>query len=698
MSEVDPGTVIDGRYRVLSRIGSGGMADVYLAEDELLSRQVAVKVLQRRFVEDQEFVERFRREASSAAGLSHPNVVAIFDRGSWDGTYYIAMEYLEGRSLKRLVREHGALDPRAAIDITIQVLLAASFAHSRGIVHRDIKPHNVILSDEGRVTVTDFGIARAGASDMTHTGSIMGTAQYLSPEQAQGHPVSAASDIYAIGVLLFELLTGRVPFEGESAVAIALQHISSEPPAPSAVNPALPAAVDAVVLRALAKDPAERYRDAREFIDALEDARSSLGAAGEPGEHAAGPRTRGHYAPALAAGAAAGAGAALASTTPLGAAAAYANSAPRQSASAPAAVALVPPADTRHVVGLAAGPPGRTGGPPSSDGDDPQRRRRRRMYAIAAGVAIAAAALAAALTLISSPGEVTVPALIGQSETVAVHKLKALGLSPSVRQASSVIEPAGVVLAQSPSVGTVARKGTRVYVTVSTGPANVAVPGVTGKSQARAVRQLHDRGLNPVIQDQPSRKVEAGVVISTSPSAGTVVLQGSQVTVLVSSGPAGGTNPTVVHVPDVVGSTLQAATEELAVLGLTLGTVTRRGSSAQPETVISQLPVGGASLTPGGAVNLVIAEPQQAAREVVVPNVVGKSETAAAAALGAAGLNPTSSSRGVASPAENGIVIEESPEAGQKLKRGTTVMIVVGVLEQVATTTTVTATPAAPHP
>ncbi len=232
---IEYGTVIDGRYEVLSRIGTGGMADVYLARDQLLGRQVAVKLLHHRFAEDQEFVERFRREASSAAGLSHPNVVAIFDRGEWDGTYYIAMEYLPGRSLKAVVREQGPLEPVVAIDIVIQILQAARFAHRRGVIHRDLKPHNVILDEEGRAKVTDFGIARAGASDMTLTGSIMGTAQYLSPEQAQGHAVSAASDIYAVGIVLYELLTGTVPFDGETAVTIALKQVSAAPVPPSAV-------------------------------------------------------------------------------------------------------------------------------------------------------------------------------------------------------------------------------------------------------------------------------------------------------------------------------------------------------------------------------------------------------------------------------------------------------------------------------
>src|ERR671917_443003 len=269
-------TMVDGRYRIIGRIGSGGMADVYEAEDTQLGRRVALKLLYARFAEDAEFVERFRREASAAAGLNHPNVVQVFDRGQWDGTYYIAMELLEGRNLKQIVREHGPLEPGFAVDIVLQILKAARFAHRRGIVHRDIKPHNVIVDDEGRAKVTDFGIARAGASDMTQTGSIMGTAQYLSPEQAQGHPVDERSDLYSIGIILYELLTGRVPFEGESAVTIALKQVNEAPLAPSLINPAVTPELEAVVLRSLMKDPAERFADADEFIAALEAAASRI--------------------------------------------------------------------------------------------------------------------------------------------------------------------------------------------------------------------------------------------------------------------------------------------------------------------------------------------------------------------------------------------------------------------------------------
>src|SRR5450631_1820023 len=256
------------------------MADVYLAEDQQLGRKVALKLLHRRFAEDPGFVERFRREAQAAAGLQHPNVVSVYDRGEFDGTYYIAMEYLPGRTLKQVIRQEAPLDPVRAIDIAIQILKAARFAHRRGIIHRDLKPHNVIIDDSGHAKVTDFGIARAGASDMTETGSIMGTAQYLSPEQARGHVVSAGSDLYSIGVVLYELLTGRVPFDAEAAVTIALKHVSEPPVPPSAITPAVPPELEQTVLWTLNKNPADRPVDADQLITVLEHCRASIEAGG----------------------------------------------------------------------------------------------------------------------------------------------------------------------------------------------------------------------------------------------------------------------------------------------------------------------------------------------------------------------------------------------------------------------------------
>ena len=269
MTEVAENTLVDARYRILRRIGAGGMADVYCAEDTHLGRQVALKVLHRRFAQDQEFVERFRREASAAAGLQHPNVVGVFDRGKHDGTYYIAMEYLPGRTLKDIVSAEAPLDQARVVDLGTQILEAAGFAHRHGVIHRDFKPHNVIVDDAGNAKVTDFGIARAGASEMTETGSIMGTAQYLSPEQAQGHAVTAASDLYSIGVMLYEMLAARLPFEGDSAVAVALKHLSQAPAPISQLRPDVHPALESVVMAALPRTRSGAGRRPRTSLPGL---------------------------------------------------------------------------------------------------------------------------------------------------------------------------------------------------------------------------------------------------------------------------------------------------------------------------------------------------------------------------------------------------------------------------------------------
>src|SRR3989449_6233903 len=231
-------TLFDGRYRIMRKLGAGGMANVYLAEDQELGRRVAIKILDDRHANDDQFVERFRREAKNAAGLSHPNIVSIYDRGEAEGTYYIAMEYLDGRSLKELIVSRGPAPIPIAIDYARQILTAVRFAHRNGIVHRDIKPHNVMADADGRLKVTDFGIARAGASQMTEAGSIIGTAQYLSPEQARGSAVDQRSDLYSVGVVLYEMLTGEVPFNGETPVEIAMRHLSDTPQPPSTKRPA----------------------------------------------------------------------------------------------------------------------------------------------------------------------------------------------------------------------------------------------------------------------------------------------------------------------------------------------------------------------------------------------------------------------------------------------------------------------------
>ncbi len=633
---IDPGTIIDDRYRVISRLGSGGMADVYLAHDQLLGREMAVKVLHHHFAEDHEFVERFKREASSAAALSHPNIVGIFDRGEWDGTYYIAMEYVAGRSLKTIVREQGPLDPATAIDIVIQILRAARSAHRRGVIHRDLKPHNVILDEEGRARVTDFGIARAGASDMTLTGSIMGTAQYLSPEQAQGFAVSAASDLYSVGVILYELLTGTVPFEGETAVAIAFKQVSAEPRPPSALNPSLPHSLDAVVMRALAKDPAERYGDADEMIAALQHERDALPAlAGAP---AAIHDHHVYHAP------------------------------PPAQATGPStgSLLLAPAGAAQYELDNGSAPEDRRGS------------KRGLWWALAIVLVAAAAVLAVVLT--QSSKSVSVPSVTGQTEQAAGAALRRVGLNPAPSLASSTKVESGLVISQSPAAGSTAKKGSTVKIVVSGGPASKSLANVAGLSAAKAQEKLRKAGFKTTTKSESSKTVPSGQVIGTEPSAETEIQEGHLVTLLVSSGPA------PIRVPDVTGQSLEAAEATLTNAELAVGTVTRRVSSTQtPGTVLAQSPTTGTSVHAGGKVNLTVAK---APREVEVPNVVGAAEAAATAALEHAGLKVHSEPHATTEQSQVGVVLEQSPAGKEKARKGTTVTIAVGTLTSTTTTTT----------
>jgi len=269
------GTVYDGRYKILKRCGQGGMANVYLAEDETLGREVAIKVLHERFATDDSFKERFHREASAAARLNHPNIVQVYDRGQTGNTYYIVMEYVDGLTLKDLVKTRGPLTEAEVLNYTRQALHALRFAHRNGVVHRDIKPHNLMVDADGRVRIADFGIARAGADEgLTEAGSIVGTAQYLSPEQARGSAVAASSDLYSLGVVMFELATGRVPFDGETPVNVALQHVNDPVPRPAGINPSITPPLEAIILRAMQKDPTLRYGSADEMLQDLDAARA----------------------------------------------------------------------------------------------------------------------------------------------------------------------------------------------------------------------------------------------------------------------------------------------------------------------------------------------------------------------------------------------------------------------------------------
>jgi len=602
MSAVEAGTVVDGRYRVLHRLGSGGMADVYLAQDALLGRQVALKLLHHRFAEDQEFVERFRREASSAAGLSHPNVVSVYDRGEWDGTYYIAMEYLPGRSLKAVVREHGPLAPSDAIDIAIQILLALRFAHRRGIIHRDIKPHNVILDEEGRAKVTDFGIARAGASDMTMTGSIMGTAQYLSPEQAQGHAVTEASDLYAVGVVLYELLTGGVPFEGESAVTIALKQVSVQPVPPSQRNPQVSPALDAVVMRALAKDPAARFAGADELIAALQQAR--IGVAPAPLPPGVGP-------PATAT--------ALAVPPPPGEDATGRRRwwiAAGLAALALAAVALLlllPAGGAQNVT-----VPDVTGQTQASAQATLRHDGLQPVVSVSANADVAKGLVIGTTpprgsivgreshvsVFVSSGAEsVAVPNVLHKSSSEAVRTLKQAGLQPTPQSQSSESVAKGLVISTDPSAGVGVQVGSPVTVFVSSGPQEATVPDVTGESQAAATATLAAAGLKVSSTKSEVAEPAPGTVVSQSPAAGAQVRAGSTVAIVVAQAQA------KTAVPSVVGQSETQAVSTLTAAGFEAKTVTRTVSEeAKVGMVLQQSPAAGHKLSKGTVVTIAVGK------------------------------------------------------------------------------------------
>ena len=557
------GTLFADRYRLERKLGSGGMADVWLAEDQELGRRVAVKILHERYSNDEQFVERFRREATHAAGLSHPNIVSIFDRGVADGSYYIVMEYIEGRTLKELVVTRGPCPVPVAISYTRQILAALRYAHRNGIIHRDIKPHNVLVDREGRVKVADFGIARAGASEMTEAGSIVGTAQYLSPEQARGAPVDESSDLYSTGIVLYELLTGTVPFTGETPVEIAMKHLSQTPEPPSTRRAEIPHDLDLVVLRALAKEPADRYRSAGDLDRDLE-----LVARGE----AVGSETE------------------TAATMVLS-----------------GAGAMDATAATRVAAPLAAPSTGGTyGGDERYRAYDGPVARRRSLWpwllALAALVAVAIGGWFLYDNVqkqIDENKTVVVQQYTGILEVRAVDLIISDGFEPKVRRLPSNDQPVGIVFEQSPVEGTGLAKGGLVTILVSTGKKTVDVPGVVGQQVTDAVAALTRAGLNTksvgVASDKPT-----GTVTAQDPSAGTSVVEGATVRVNYSTGPK------QVAVPPVVGLDYSTALQQLQAAGFAVGR-TDVESDQPAGVVVSQVPVGSSTATKGSTVTLSVS-------------------------------------------------------------------------------------------
>lgn len=641
--------LLGGRYEVRSLIGRGGMAEVHLGFDTRLSRIVAIKTLRTDLARDSVFQARFRREAQSAASLNHPNIVAVYDTGEEpqmlpDGhsvsVPYIVMEYVEGRPVKDLLSDGaGAFPIHEAGNIVAGVLSALEYSHAAGLIHRDIKPGNVMLTTKGEVKVMDFGIARAvtdSQATMTQTNAVVGTAQYLSPEQARGEQVDARSDLYSAGVLLFELLTGQPPFTGDSAVAVAYQHVQQLPPVPSSIASDIPEAMDRVVLKALAKNRDDRYSSAAamkaDLLRAMHGAEVNA------------PAT-----------------AVWQQLTPV--------------AGATAATTTLPPVPSpppSFNAQTATTTLQRTRAPQPGD-EQKTKKPIPIIVAIVTLVVIAVAGLAWVLTNNGTTSTtVAVPNVVGMTQSDAMAAVKSAGLEWALadQPVESDTVPAGSVVSTNPPGGSQVKSGARVTATLSAGPASISIPdNLKGMSPDEAKAAVEKLGLKWTLSDQQvaSDDVEKGKIAKTNPSLGSKVKAGSTVTGYVSSGSE------KVNVPDVSGMTQDQAREALTQKGLTVGNVlTADDPSAPANRIVRTDPTSGSEVKRGDAVTLVIAT-----GDVVIPNdLTGQDYQSVASALEDLGLRVTIVQQYNRNAAA-GVVTGMTPGDGQKVAQGANVTLYV---------------------
>ncbi len=624
MQPVEP-RIYSGRYELTHLIARGGMAQVYRAMDRQLERPVALKVLFPELSIDRTFVERFRREAQAAANLSHPNIVPVFDWGEDDGSYFIVMEYVEGRPLSGVLRDPQPLSPVQIATIGAGVAAALAFAHRHGVVHRDVKPGNVLITPDGDVKVTDFGIARAVNTEesLTQTGAVMGTAAYFSPEQAEGKGVDSRSDIYSLGVVLYEMAVGRPPFTGDSPVAVASKHVRDTPVLPRQANPMVPVALQAVIMKAMAKNPDDRYASAEELrADLLRFADGRPVEAGDPG-----------------------------ATTTM---------------AAVGATQAVPVATGRTMaIPVAAVPPP----------EDVERKRRTRRLIILLVLLLVALGVLAFFLLRSLGGNVTVPDVVGQQISAATQTLQndhlAVGTTSSVISGTA---PNGVVLSTNPKAGTSVSKNAAVNLVVSAGPA-VNVPSVVGHPFAEATQLLSGAGLSYTVKYVPSNK-PVGTVLAQDPAGGAKVKSTQKVLLTVSG------TQTSVSVPSVLGQSPAQAGVKLSQAGLNVGNQSNGCSGQYPNgQVQSQNPAPGATVQPNNSVNIVVSNC------VPVPGVVGQTSSAAQAAITNAGLVANSTTDTTcANGAAPGTVDSQNPGPGAQVTGGSAVSL--SVCQPAVTTTT----------
>ncbi|MCK3881754.1 Stk1 family PASTA domain-containing Ser/Thr kinase [Streptococcus suis] len=574
------GKIFAGRYRIVRQIGRGGMADVYLARDLILDgEEVAVKVLRTNYQTDQIAIQRFQREARAMAELDHPNIVRISDIGEEDGQQYLAMEYVNGLDLKRYIKENAPLSNDVAVRIMGQILLAMRMAHTRGIVHRDLKPQNVILTSNGVAKVTDFGIAVAFAeTSLTQTNSMLGSVHYLSPEQARGSKATIQSDIYAMGIILFEMLTGRIPYDGDSAVTIALQHFQKPIPSVREENANVPQALENVVLRATAKKLNERYKSVAEMYADLASA-LSVERKDEPRVVLEGNKIDTKTLPKLSQ-------ANVESKSPLAADA------------------------VRKATNKGSNDKNEKAKQTAKPVTKPKHRIRTR-YKVLAG-AILLTVIAIVLIFFNSPRTVTVPDVVGQTRDKAVEMIEVSGLEVgSITEEATNEVAEGTVVRTKPGAGTSRRQGSKIDIVVASA-ALVSIPDLNGMDSETAKQELENLGLKVTVKEEYSESVSKGLVIKTNPQANASVEKESSVTLYVSNGVA----PQLV--PDVVGKTQDSASQILQASGFYVGTITQEFSdSVESGHVISTDPIAHTELEKGSAISLVVSK----GKAIVMPDL-----------------------------------------------------------------------------